>query len=231
MIFKGFDDWIEIFKGGKQIDSQGKEHDGDALIETALETFDPDTHEPPLTVGHPADNAPAFGWVAGLKKAVKDGVPVLLAKFRQVVPEFAAAVKDGLYKKRSASFYPDGRLRHVGFLGAAPPAVKALADLKFADDDRSIRFDFSESWAWDTVARMFRRLREYLIEKDGAESADKVIPEYFIDDLADAGKTAPPEAQPGFGEHKPQTQGKGAKKMEFKELIEFLKFWKESGPA
>ncbi len=231
MIFKGFDDWIEIFRGGKQIDSEGTEHDGNALIETAIAGFDPETHEPPLTVGHPADNAPAFGWVAGLKKGIKDGVPVLLAKFRQVVPEFAAAVKDGLYKKRSASFYPGGRLRHVGFLGAAPPAVKALADLQFTDADRAIRFDFSEPWAWDTAARMFRRLREYLIEKDGAETADKIIPEYFIDELADAGKTAPPEAQPGFGEHTPQTQGKGAKKMDFKELIEFMKFWKESGPA
>jgi len=172
MIFKGVDDWIEIFKGGKQVDSSGKAHDGNALIEKALATFDPATHEPPLTVGHPADNAPAFGWVADLKKAVKDGVPVLLAKFRQVVPEFAAAVKDGLYKKRSASFYPDGRLRHVGFLGAAPPAVKALADLSFEDVDAAV-FEFTDV----------------------------------------------------------HQQQKEEKKMEFKELIEFLKFWKESGPA
>ena len=40
------------------------------------------------------------------------------------------------YEKRSASFYPDGRLRHVGFLGAAPPAVKGLAGIAFGQEDK-----------------------------------------------------------------------------------------------
>jgi hypothetical protein len=44
----------------------------------------------------------------------------LMAKHRQVQPEFSEMVKSGLYKKRSASFYPDGSLRHIGFLGAQP---------------------------------------------------------------------------------------------------------------
>jgi hypothetical protein len=135
--FKGFGNWIEIFKGGKQLDSNGKEHDGDAIIDRAVKNFDAKKHEPPLVVGHPQNNAPAFGWVQGLKKSGGR----LLAKFKDVVPEFEAIAKQGLYKKRSASFYPDGRLRHVGFLGAAPPAVKGLADLKFDDDAESICFE------------------------------------------------------------------------------------------
>ncbi|MCK4529320.1 hypothetical protein KAW18_18305, partial [candidate division WOR-3 bacterium] len=57
--FKGFDDWIEIFKGGKQIDSNGVEHDGDALIDKAIAVFNPGIHEPPAVAGHPKDNAPA----------------------------------------------------------------------------------------------------------------------------------------------------------------------------
>ena len=137
MEFKGFDNWIEIFRGGKQIDSAGREHDGDAIINLAVKNFDAKTHEPPLVVGHPQNNAPAFGWVQGLKESGGR----LLAKFKDVVPEFEAIAKQGLYKKRSASFYPDGRLRHVGFLGAAPPAVKGLADLKFDDDAESICFE------------------------------------------------------------------------------------------
>lgn len=135
--FKGFENWIEIFRGGKQIDSKGREHDGNALIDRAVDNFDAKTHEPPLVVGHPQNNAPAFGWVQGLKKSGDR----LLAKFKDVVPEFEVAARQGLYKKRSASFYPDGRLRHVGFLGAAPPAVKGLADLKFEDDAESICFE------------------------------------------------------------------------------------------
>jgi len=138
--FKGFDDWIEIFKGGKQIDSSGVEHDGDMLIDKTIATFNPGIHEPPIVVGHPKDNAPAFGWIQGLKKTGN----TLLAKIGNIIPEFEAAVENGMYKKRSASFYPDGRLRHVGFLGAAPPAVKGLADLKFDEGEDFVTFEFGE---------------------------------------------------------------------------------------
>jgi hypothetical protein len=129
--FKGFDSWVPIFRGGKQIDSQGREHDGDALIEKAMAKFNAAVHEPSAVIGHPADNAPAYGWVADLKK---EG-DLLLAKFRQVQPEFASMVGQGLFKKRFAAFYPDGSLRHVGFLGAAPPAVKGLPDVAFTEAD------------------------------------------------------------------------------------------------
>ena len=38
--FKGFNDWIEIFRGGTQIDSQGRSPwDGDKMIESASETI------------------------------------------------------------------------------------------------------------------------------------------------------------------------------------------------
>src|SRR5512145_2502964 len=110
---KGFDGWIPIFRGGKQIDSNGVEHDGDALIDQALTNFNAAEHEPPVVIGHPKENAPAYGWVQGLKKQGN----LLYAKFKQIQPEFAQMVEKGLFKKRSAAFYPDGSLRHVGFLG------------------------------------------------------------------------------------------------------------------
>ena len=59
--FKGFNDWIEIFSGGEQVDSNGVKHDGDVIIKKAIETFNTAEHEPPLVVGHPKDNAPAYG--------------------------------------------------------------------------------------------------------------------------------------------------------------------------
>lgn len=142
--FKGFSDWVEIFRGGKQTDSSGKVHDGNRLIDRAVAGFNPQHHEPPVVLGHPADNAPAYGWVEAVKAGVKDGVKTLYAKFRQVVPEFEEMVKSGRYKKRSASFYPDGSLRHVGWLGAMPPAVKGLAGVAFGDGGRAAVFDFGE---------------------------------------------------------------------------------------
>lgn len=138
--FKGFDDWIPIFQGGKQTDSQGREHDGNALIDKAVATFNASRHEPPVVIGHPAENAPAYGWVEGLRKQGN----LMLAKVKQVEPVFADMVKQGLFKKRSAAFYPDGTLRHVGFLGAMPPAVKGLPDMAFADSAAAV-FEFSET--------------------------------------------------------------------------------------
>ena len=163
--FKGFSDWIEIFRGGKQVDSEGVEHDGDELIAKAVAKFDPNFHEPPVVVGHPKDNSPAFGWVEALKTGIKDGAQVLYAKMRDVAPEFRQAVEKGLYKKRSASFYPDGMLRHVGFLGAAPPAVKGLADLRFVDEP-AVTFEFAASS--DAKKAQIARAKKYGIAiKDG----------------------------------------------------------------
>lgn len=201
--FAGFDDWIPVFIGGKQTDNRGREHDGDALIDKAIATYDPEYHEAPLTIGHPKDNAPSYGWVKALKKVPimikkgKEKVNVLMAKCRQVPEEFKNAVKEGLFKKRSASFYPDGRLRHVGFLGAMPPAVKGLADIKFDDGDNAILFtdidiesaDFSlSSFVLERIGNIFSSIREWLIEKDGREEADKILPKWDIERIKDESK-------------------------------------------
>jgi hypothetical protein len=142
--FNGFDDWVEIFAGGSQQDSQGSVHDGDRLIENAVANFDPGFHEPPAVVGHPKDDSPAYGMVQEVKADVRDGKKILLARFKDVHQPFAEMVQSGRFPKRSAAFYPDGRLRHVGFLGAMPPAVKGLKNIAFADGE-SIAFEFDQS--------------------------------------------------------------------------------------
>ncbi len=195
--FKGFDDWIPIFRGGKQTDSLGREHDGDALIDRAVASFDVGRHEPPVCIGHPADNAPAWGWVQGLKKVPQRGGALLMAKFRQVQPAFADMVKNGLFKKRSSAFYPDGSLRHVAFLGAAPPAVKGLPDVAFSEEAGPV-FEFSDyrtAWSWEAIARLFGKLRDYLIEKEGMEKADQVIAAYQIQEISDAAAKEKQEIQ------------------------------------
>lgn len=215
--FKGFNDWIEIFAGGQQTDTNGRTHDGDWFIDRAVETFDPAYHEPPHVIGHPADDAPAYGWISAVKSEVVDGVKRLLAKSTQMVPQFEESVKAGAYKKRSAAFYSDGRLRHVGWLGAVPPAVKGLADVRFAEKEALI-FEFAESspWSWNALADLFRRLREWIIEKDGRQAADAVIPEWPLADLeAEKARKLTPDP------------GKGENLMEFSEFIEALQFWKK----
>ena len=223
--FRGFDDWIPIFQGGSQTDSQGRQHDGSVLIDKAVATFNASRHEPPVVVGHPKENSPAFGWVEGLKKQGD----TLLAKFKQVEPAFADMVKRGLFKKRSAAFYPDGSLRHVGFLGAMPPAVKGLPDVAFAEQD-ALTFEFADYqtvWAWESIARLFGKVRDYLIEKEGMDKADQVISSYQIQEITDAAAKEKQEIQQGALEQTPQVtnyqEKKEEKDMNFKEFIQKLK--------
>ncbi len=134
-------DWIEIFKAGIHRDSKGRERTWTtADLDKMVSMYNPSTHEAPAVIGHPKDNHPAYGWTAELKR-VGDK---LMAKFKQVVPEFAAMVEQGLFKKRSIRVNADGSLGHVGFLGAVPPAIKGLKDIEFAQDEEGFDYDYSE---------------------------------------------------------------------------------------
>lgn len=171
--------WIEIFRAGRQTDSTGNTREWtEADLDAIVAKYNPAAHEAPVTVGHPTDNAPAFGWVEALKREGK----LLLGKFREVMPAFEEAVKTGRYKKRSISLYPDLTLRHVGFLGAMPPAVKGLADIAFSDDDQAITIDFSDH-RMSTVGRVLRRLREYIIGSAGVDEADRIVSDWELDSL------------------------------------------------
>jgi cation transport regulator ChaB len=156
------DDWIQIFRTGTHTDSAGNLRDWtEEDLNRIVSQYDPQKHEAPVVVGHPADNAPAFGWVEALKR---DG-EFLLAKFKNLVPEFVDMIKRGLFKKRSISLYPDLTLRHVGFLGAMAPAVKGLADVKFGEG-KPMTIEFTATDA-DKQAQEARAKRWGIAIKDG----------------------------------------------------------------
>lgn len=192
----------EIFRAGTRTDNNGRTITITPEQVAAIAShYSPSKHEAPIVVGHPSTNAPAYGWVGSLK--AENGT--LFADFAQVDDDFAELVKKGRYKKVSASFYPPNHpsnpqpenwyLRHVGFLGAHPPAVKGLAAINFADDEDGV-VSFGESdWL---LARMLRNLREWLIGKDGIEAADRVLPDWQIEAVAPP--VPEPEAEPNFSE-------------------------------
>jgi hypothetical protein len=184
---------LDIFKAGKRTPTQGGAIDfTESIIDASIAAYDPALHEAPLVIGHPKQNAPAWGWVKSLTKGA-DNVVVAFAE--QVNADFAEMVDSGAFKKKSASFYTPNSpqnpvpgvyyLRHVGFLGAQPPSVKGLEDgmrdVSFSAPDE----DFIEFSDWDqmSIASIFRRLREWLISTSGVETADKVIPDYEINSL------------------------------------------------
>ncbi len=152
---------IEIFKTGKQVASNGQtinfsEEDLKLIAEKYNNQSD---HQAPLVLGHPKDSAPAYGWVKNLE-AVGD---TLYATLESVSKEFIGWCKDNLYKKRSASFYPDLLLRHVGFLGAVPPAVKGLEDFNFSEtlDFSEFEGEFEDEIDFEDK-KLFDKLTEFL---------------------------------------------------------------------
>ena len=136
---------LHIFKPGRQTAMSGVTLEfSESDLEASARAYDPAKHEAPIVVGHPKHDAPAYGWV----KSLAAGADGLNAEPHQVDANFAELVAAGRYKKISASFYlPDAPnnpvpgvyyLRHVGFLGAQPPAVKGLKQAEFADAEDGI---------------------------------------------------------------------------------------------
>ena len=145
-------DGIEIFRAGRHLDDAGVAHHfSEADLDGMAASYSPALREAPLTVGHPKDNLPAYGWV---KAVARTPAGTLAITPHQVEPQFAEMVQAGRFKKRSASFYPPhapnnptpGKwyLRHVAFLGAQPPAVAGLKDIQFSEDDAGGAVSFSE---------------------------------------------------------------------------------------
>jgi hypothetical protein len=124
--------WIEVFKTGDYGDNgqYGRED-----LDKIVANYDANVHQAPVVVGHPEADSPAYGWVEGLRRSGE----ALEAQLGQVDAGFEDLVKQGRFNKRSVALYSDlgGRglyLRHLGFLGAQPPAVKGLKSV-FHDAD------------------------------------------------------------------------------------------------
>ncbi|HII3750041.1 TPA: peptidase [Pasteurella multocida] len=138
---------MAIMKLGTHTAMDGREISFTAdMLNDIATSYDPQLSEAPIVIGHPKLTAPSYGWV---KQASIEG-DTLYAHVGQVEAAFADAVNEGRYKKRSASiFLPDSPgnpkpghyyLNHIGFLGAAPPAVKGLGDVNFAASDAENAF-------------------------------------------------------------------------------------------
>lgn len=139
---------LHIFKAGLHTSGNGitRAYTRDELAAMAA-AYDPARFAAPLVVGHPQDNAPAYGWVARLVAEGDD----LFAEVDAIDPLLVDAIRVGMYRKISASLYlPDSPanpvpgglyLRHVGLLGGAAPAVKGLAPVTLAEGDGVAEFE------------------------------------------------------------------------------------------
>lgn len=137
-------DWVQIFKTGRHTDRKGhKKTYTTKDLDNIVSKYKPEVLAAPAVVGHPKTNSPAFGWV----DAVKREGDFLLAKFKQVMPEFESAVLEGRYPNRSVALDDIHGLRHVGFLGGQAPAIKGLENIaySYAGLEAPTVFEFSET--------------------------------------------------------------------------------------
>ena len=133
-------DPIEIFRPGRFTSVEGVVVDVTlADLQAIADAYDPVAEPAPLVKGHPQLDHPALGWAASLA-VVGDR---LMATPEHVEPSFAEEVRAKRYRRISPSFYPAGHpsnprpgsmyLKHVGFLGAAAPAVRGLKPVHFSE--------------------------------------------------------------------------------------------------
>lgn len=198
--FRGFDDWVEIFRAGLQTDSKGREKlftesDLDEMVASHESGF-----SAPIVIGHPEQNDPAYGWSHEMKR---DGQS-LYAKFKDIHPEFAASVEAGNYRTRSVRVAKDkGRwlVDHVGFLGAKRPSIP-LDPMNYEAPEGEV-YDFSvAAYSHGLLGGLFRRMREFFIAQFGQDTADRVMPPWELDQLQqNAGRMEEEEREEERGLH------------------------------
>lgn len=195
---------IEIFRAGRHKPMNGPSRMfSQAMLEEVAANFDQQTNPAPVVIGHPKLNAPAYAWA---KTVFVEG-NILKATLAKVDPKFAKIVDDGRYKRISAAFYaPEAdnnptpgkwSLRHIGFLGAAAPAVKGLKPVEFCESEKGI-LSFGEEDFIDLPPEFEHRLRHYENERfiEGLMRNGKVLPAHgpelvaFMDAMDDSHSVA-----------------------------------------
>lgn len=159
----------------------------------------------PFVVGHPEDDLPVIGRLAReALKLIEEGDKKVIgfdhedAQFS--LDDLKRLKKEGMDKLSPKINMKDGPekqfIKHTGFVSAA--AVAALNEAQF-EADEGPEYDYAEFSADEAFAAfgtneyrvpwiggLFRKLRDWMIEKDGKETADNVLPSYEIDGLMDS---------------------------------------------
>lgn len=202
---------FRIFRAGTHTDSAGNATTFTReQLEATVKAYNEGEWRAPMVVGHPKGHAPAYGWVG--KMRLDDSGEVIVDDVEKLNPDFAELMQNGAYRNRSASWYaPDHpsnptpgvwQLRHLGMLGAQPPALKGLGDVEFGDAD-GLTIEFAD-YSTSTIAGIFRRLRDTLIAKWGVEEVDKALPGYLVEDLEAEGRRqieATSQIAPSYSDH------------------------------
>jgi Fe-S-cluster-containing hydrogenase component 2 len=143
---------IKMLKPGSFVAMNGNTYSfSEADLRATAEAYDPMLYAAPLVKGHPEHDAPAFGRIYAVE--FSDGY--LYGIPGKVDAAFAEEVNSGHFDNVSLSVYSPNHPsnpspgvyypKHLGFLGAAPPAVKGLGQVSLAEgEEETIIIEFAE---------------------------------------------------------------------------------------
>lgn len=134
--------WHDVFYAGEHVDMHGNKNafSRDDLKQI-VDNFKP--QQAPLVIGHPELNAPAFGWVSDIRLTDDNRLEI---KAANVNVEFAKAVAAKAFPNRSIKILKTKQgweLAHVGYLGAAPPALAGMPWQFSQDNDAALVCEYS----------------------------------------------------------------------------------------
>ena len=185
--------WWGLIRKGTFKDLNGKDQVvDDARLEkiiTATNNYPYQNDEIPIVIGHPKTDSPKWGSV--LKTNIKKLGDNILGQPNKLVAEFQEWVEKGHYDTISIGLRGDQSIKHIGFLGAHAPAITGLAPVHFAEEENDSSIEFGEmmqqyelsKWYFSDLATVIRGIKNYIIGKEGAEAADKMMPESIMVNL------------------------------------------------
>lgn len=162
-----------------------------ADLQASAAAYDPALFAAPLVIGHPTTDAPAMGWLGKLDVTAEGRMRSVDPT--DVHPEFAALVNDKRFPRVSMSFFtpdaPDNPKpgvwypRHLGYLGAAQPALTGLKVANFTgSEDGVVTFGGYDDMS---VAKLWRSVKNFFLTKFPTDAAavEAAMPEWQLNDL------------------------------------------------
>lgn len=180
---------LEVFRAGRHIDSCGVEREFTRKdIQEIAASYNPNLHEAPILVNHD-ESKPNKGLIKGLL-AISDRLWAIPHKVEEA---YKNAVNSGRLPKLSSAFYAKddprnptpGKFYYRHLASVQIPAVKGMESPAFAEGTPAfdgIAIEFGE-WNERSIGQIFQGLREYCIEEEGMELADRLYPLYLIEEL------------------------------------------------
>ena len=128
---------VPFFKTGKFQSMQGDETEYTLQdLQEIEKRYNARQDKASIVIGHPAKGQEK---PLGTVESVKIFNDKLFAFVDDVDPKFMKAFKSGAYRCCSVAFQGGLNIRHIGFLGACPPAIKGLGDTFIIKEENDIK--------------------------------------------------------------------------------------------